>query len=114
MSDIDPKTQTARLLTAEDLKAGRVRHLKIAILAGCDSGQGESGSYNDVTSLTRALVAAGVPMVVVSRWKLSSGAPERLELPFVFPQRPNRTDNHPFYWASLNQFGRAEFEPQRR
>ena len=114
MADIDPKTQRARLLTAEDLKAGNVRKLKIAILAGCDTGKGESGSYNDVTSLARALVRAGVPMVVVSRWQLNFGASERLNLPFVFPQRPARTDIHPFYWASLNQFGRVDFETQRR
>ena len=114
MADIDPKTQRARLLTAEDLKPENVRKLKVAILAGCDTGKGESGSYNDVTSLARALVRAGVPMVVVSRWELSSGAPERLNLPFVFPQRPTRTDIHPFYWASLNQFGRLVFQTQRR
>jgi CHAT domain-containing protein len=114
MADIDPKTQRPRLLTAEDLKPENVRKLKIAILAGCDTAKGESGSYNDVTSLARALVRGGVPMVVVSRWELSSGAPERLNLPFVFPQRPARTDIHPFYWASLNQFGRVDFETQRR
>lgn len=112
MDDIDPKSGDASLLTAAMLKPEFLQHLQIAVLAACDTTKGNDGSYNDVTSLVRALVRAGVPSVVASRWDLISGAPDRLALPFVFPQMLSRTSDHPYYWASLNQFGGLDVIPQ--
>jgi len=114
MADIDPTTGDPRVLTARLLEPALLGNLQIAILAACDTGQGENGSYTDVTSLARAFVRGGVPSVVASRWKLISGAPERLALPFVFPQRPSHTTVHPYYWASLNQFGGLDIQPDQR
>jgi len=114
MADIDPTTGEPRMLTARLLEPALLEHLQIAILAACDTGQGENGSYTDVTSLARAFVRGGVPSVVASRWKLISGAPERLAFPFVFPQRPSHITDHPYYWASLNQFGGLDVQPDQR
>jgi CHAT domain-containing protein len=105
MADVDPKTGDPLVLTAQMLRPKQLEHLQIAILAACSTSQGENGTYTDVTSLARALVRAGVPSVVASRWQIASGASDRLNLPLVFPQRPSHTAAHPYYWASLNQFG---------
>lgn len=112
MSDIDPQSGGPRLLTAEVLKPELLKHLQIAVLAACDTSKGDEGNANDVTSLVRAMVRAGVPSVVASRWELVSGAPDRLAFPFVFPQRFSQTSAHPYFWASLNQFGGLDVIPQ--
>ena len=111
MADIDAKTGGPRVLTASMLVPEQLRHLQVAVLAACDTAQGEAETYTDVESLARALIRAGVPSVVASRWKISSGASERLALPFVFPQKPSNTSAHPYYWASLNQFGGLDIQP---
>jgi CHAT domain-containing protein len=112
MDDVDPSSGGPRLLTAEVLKPESLKHLQIAVLAACDTIKGNDGSYNDVTSLVRTMLRAGVPSVVASRWDLISGAPDRLALPFVFPQKLSQISGHPYYWASLNQFGGLDVIPQ--
>ena len=105
MADIDPNSDEPRLLTADLLKPESLKRLQIVVLAACDTTKGNDGNYNDVTSLVRTMIRAGVPSVVASRWDIISGAPDRLTLPFVFPQKVPQTSAHPYYWASLNQFG---------
>lgn len=112
MDDLDPKSGDPRLLTAELLKPESLQHLQVAVLAACDTSKGDDGSYNDITSLVRTMVRAGVPSIVATRWKLVSGAPDRLAFPFVFPQKASQTSTHPYYWASLNQFGGLDVIPQ--
>jgi len=111
MADIDPQSGDPRLLTAALLRPESLKHLQIAVLAACDTSKGDEGTYSDMTSLVRTMVRAGVPSIVASRWKLVSGAPDRIALPFVFPQKLSRTSAHPYYWASLNQFGGLDVIP---
>jgi CHAT domain-containing protein/cytochrome c-type biogenesis protein CcmH/NrfG len=112
MADVDSQSGDPRLLTAELLKPGSLKHLQIAVLAACDTSKGDEGTYSDMTSLVRTLVRAGVPSIVASRWKLVSGAPDRIALPFAFPQKLFQTSGHPYYWASLDQFGGLDVIPQ--
>lgn len=112
MADLDPKTGDPRLLTAEMLKPESLKRLQIAVLAACNTDKGDEGNYSDTTSLVRAMVRGGVPSVLASRWNLISGAPDRLALPFVFPQKLSKISGHPYYWASLNQFGGLDVIPQ--
>lgn len=114
LGDYDDKLGGPSLLTAGSLKPDRVKKLQVAVLAACDTGIGEDGMYTDVTSLARALVRGGVPRVITSRWKLTSGVTDRLALPFVFPIKPVVGAVHPYYWASLGQFGGLEIAPSRR
>ena len=111
LADYDDKLGGPSLLTAGSLKPDRVKQLQVAVLAACDTGIGEDGMYTDVTSLARALVRAGVPRVITSRWKLTSGATDRLTLPFAFPKKSVVVGAHPYYWASLNQFGGLDVAP---
>jgi CHAT domain-containing protein/cytochrome c-type biogenesis protein CcmH/NrfG len=111
MADLDPGSGDPRRLTAELLTPESLKHLQIAVLAGCDTDTGDEGNYNDVTSLVRTMVRAGVPSIVASRWKLVSGAPDRVALPLVFPRKASQTSTHPYYWASLNQFGGLDVIP---
>jgi CHAT domain-containing protein len=114
LGDYDDKLGGPNLLTAGSLKPDRVKQMQVAVLAACDTGIGENGMYTDVTSLARALVRAGVPRVITSRWKLTSGATDRLALPFVFPRKSVATARHPYYWACLNQFGGFDVASSRR
>jgi CHAT domain-containing protein len=114
LGDHDNQLGGPNLLTAGSLKPDRVKQLQVAVLAACDTGIGEDGMYTDVTSLARALVRAGVPRVITSRWTLTSGATDRLTLPFVFPRKSAVAAGHPYYWASLNQFGGLDVAPSRR
>jgi CHAT domain-containing protein/cytochrome c-type biogenesis protein CcmH/NrfG len=110
MADVS-QSGDPRLLTAELLEPDSLKHLQIAVLAACDTSKGDEGTYSDMTSLVRTMVRAGVPSIVASRWKLVSGAPDRIALPFVFPQKLSQTSAHPYYWASLNQFGGLDVIP---
>ena len=114
LGDFDDKLGGPNLLTAGSLKPDRVKQMQVAVLAACDTGIGENGMYTDVTSLARALVRAGVPRVITSRWTLTSSAVDRLKLPFVFPRKSVVGAGHPYYWASLNQFGGIDVAPNRR
>jgi CHAT domain-containing protein/cytochrome c-type biogenesis protein CcmH/NrfG len=112
MADLNSKTGDSRLLTADLLEPKLLTHLQVAVLAACNTNKGNEGNYSDTTSLVRTMVRAGVPSVVASRWGLISGAPDRLALPFVFPKKLSQTSGHPYYWASLNQFGGLDVIPQ--
>ena len=60
------------LLSAHDIATLRLRNLKLAVLSACDTANGDEGTSADLNSVARTLVAAGVPDVVASRWRVDS------------------------------------------
>lgn len=110
------------LLSSHDLQASRLRNLRLAVLSACDTANGSEGTTADVNSIARTLVAAGVPQVVASRWKVDSSVTRRLMRAFYSnlisgktPQDSLRAASlsirrvpeyqHPYFWASFDVFG---------
>ena len=112
----------ASLLSSHDIATLGLRNLKLAVLSACDTANGDEGTSADGDSLARTLVAAGVPNVVASRWRVDSNVTRQLMRVFYSnllsgknPAESLRaaravirsipTYQHPYYWASFAVFG---------
>ena len=96
--------------------------MKLAVLSACDTANGDEGTSADGNSLARTLVAAGVPNVVASRWRVDSNVTRQLMHVFYANLTSGKTPGeslraartairniqsyqHPYYWASFAVFG---------
>ena len=112
------------LLEAPDFAELQSRNLQLAVLSACDSANGSEGTVADIDSLARTLVAAGVPHVIASRWRVDSAATRRWMRYFysalmdgespaeslrvaVSAIRKDPSFSHPYYWASFAAFGNS-------
>jgi CHAT domain-containing protein len=112
----------ASLLSSHDIAALGLHNLKLAVLSACDTANGDEGTSADGDSLARTLVAAGVPNVVASRWRVDSNVSRQLMRVFYSnllsgknPAESLRASRaairsipayqHPYYWASFAVFG---------
>jgi CHAT domain-containing protein len=110
------------LLSSHDIATLRLRNLRLAVLSACDTANGDEGTSADVNSIARTLIAAGVPDVVASRWRVDSTITRQLMRLFysnlISGKSPaeslraasaavRRTPSyhHPYYWASFAVFG---------
>ena len=110
------------LLSAHDIAALRLRNLKLAVLSACDTANGDEGTPADLNSVARTLVAAGVPNVVASRWRVDSATTRELMRAFYANLVSGKSPaaalraagdtvrsmpgyRHPYYWASFAVFG---------
>ena len=106
-----------RLLAGQDWSRCR-----LAVLAACSSGIGETKGPVNPESLVRRLLWAGVARVVASRWSADSETTVRLMADFYdgllaghdVPEalrrattrvREQSTTSHPYYWAGYQSFG---------
>jgi CHAT domain-containing protein len=112
----------ASLLSSHDIAALGLHNLKLAVLSACDTANGDQGTSADGNSLARTLVAAGVPNVVASRWRVDSNVTRQLMHVFYANLTSGKTPGeslraartairniksyqHPYYWASFSVFG---------
>jgi CHAT domain-containing protein len=112
----------ASLLSSHDIAALGLHNLKLAVLSACDTANGDEGTSADGDSLARTLVAAGVPNVVASRWRVDSNVTRQLMRVFYANLTSGKTPaeslraakaairsipsyQHPYYWASFSVFG---------
>ncbi len=112
----------ASLLSSHDIAALGLHNLKLAVLSACDTANGDEGTSADGNSLARTLVAAGVPNVVASRWRVDSIVTRQLMRVFYANLTSGKTPpeslraartairsipsyQHPYYWASFAVFG---------
>jgi CHAT domain-containing protein len=112
----------ASLLSSHDIAALRLQNLRLAVLSACDTANGDEGTSADGNSIARTLVAAGVPNVVASRWRVDSTVTRQLMRVFYSnllsgesPAQSLRAAStavrnipgyqHPYYWASFAVFG---------
>jgi CHAT domain-containing protein/tetratricopeptide (TPR) repeat protein len=110
------------LLSSHDIAALGLRNLKLAVLSACDTANGDEGTSADGDSLARTLVAAGVPNVVASRWRVDSNVTRLLMRVFYSNLLSDKSPaeslraaraairsipayQHPYYWASFAVFG---------
>jgi CHAT domain-containing protein/tetratricopeptide (TPR) repeat protein len=119
---LGPASRPASLLSSRDIAALGLRNLKLAVLSACDTANGDQGTSADGDSLARTLVAAGVPNVVASRWRVDSNVTRRLMRVFYSNLLSGKSAaeslsaaraairsipayQHPYYWASFAVFG---------
>jgi len=69
----DPASNSSGEIYASTLYDASFGHTRLAILSGCHTAGGELSNTEGVSSLARALFAAGVPAVVASLWAVDDG-----------------------------------------
>ena len=96
---------------------------KIAVLSACDTGQGEI-TGDGVIGLSRSLISAGVPSVLVSLWSVDDESTAKIMEEFYRQWLEKDVDKatalrnamlelrkeypDPYYWAAFNLIGEAE------
>ncbi len=108
------------LLTAEELLNYRL-DAQLVVLSACETGQGEI-TGDGVVGLSRSLMTAGVPSVVVSLWQVPDEATSQLMTQFYEHQRSRNyaqslrhamlttLEDHPnpYHWAAFTLIGRVQ------
>jgi CHAT domain-containing protein/cytochrome c-type biogenesis protein CcmH/NrfG len=114
----------SELLEAPQLEKQVVGRCQLVVLAACSTGRVPLDKHSDPETLVRALLGAGVPHVVASRWDVDSGTTTKFVALFyesLFAGhsvgralRDARTElrseaetAHPFFWAAFGGFGRS-------
>jgi CHAT domain-containing protein/Tfp pilus assembly protein PilF len=96
-------------------------HADMVVLAGCETGRGESGSGEGLIGMAWALFIAGSPATVASQWKVDSSSTSDFMLEFHRRLRGNNKAKalqgaalsvmrnpayrHPFYWSGFVLLG---------
>ncbi|MFQ5655881.1 MAG: CHAT domain-containing protein, partial [Planctomycetota bacterium] len=103
---------------------------RIAILSACETGRVRTDAGDEILGLARGLLAAGVPTLILSLWRvddaaasllmgalyrgLASGLPARSALHLAM-REVRRSHPHPCHWAPFTLLGQplARVEPRR-
>jgi len=109
-------------LRAADFTAELFSRSQLVVLAACSSALSGDRGLVDTNSLVHALLAAGVPHVIASRWNVDSLATSHLMISFythlvkgatvaeALAASRNEvltTRAHPYFWAGFSLTGRA-------
>ncbi len=108
------------ILTAMEVAGLNLWGTKLVVLSACDTGVGEVKNGEGVYGLRRALVLAGAETQVMSLWKVSDSATQKLMTAYYrgLKQGQGRGEalrqaqlkmlsgsQHPFFWAGFIQSG---------
>lgn len=119
------KTQSDSVVYAYEIYNLRLSRARLAILASCQSGAGPYYGGEGVSSLARAFIGAGVPLVVASLWPVESRSTEKLMVSFhgyrtekpvatvealrsaqrEMLRGPGSSFHRPYYWAGFSVTG---------
>jgi len=122
LADRDPDTQRARLLNAQTLRDGDTSGLQLAVLSACRTGTRPDPSESGNEELARALLHAGVPHVITSRWNIDSSQTANLMKKFYsgllsgadaanslraaeLTLAAQSASAHPYYWSAFELQG---------
>jgi CHAT domain-containing protein len=112
----------AGVLDAKRLAGENWSHCRLAVLSACSTGTGESRGPVNPESLVRAMLWAGVPRVVATRWNvdaeqsvpfmerfydalLSGDSTARSLQRAAEGLRESERTSHPYFWAGFQSFG---------
>jgi CHAT domain-containing protein/tetratricopeptide (TPR) repeat protein len=117
-----PSDEDNGLLTAEEIAKMQLS-ADLVVLSACDTGQGQL-TGDGVMGLSRSLIAAGVPSIVVSLWSipdlptaslmtefyqhLKEGLDKAQSLRLAMLAMMKRHPNNPLSWAAFMLVGEAE------
>jgi CHAT domain-containing protein len=113
---------TPRLMDANVVRHLQLQNLQLAVLSACGTASGGTGS-NGFDSVTDALLRAGVPHVVASRWAVDSTETRGFVQDFYRNALSGQTvseairltsrnmlanprTSHPYYWSAFAAYGR--------
>jgi CHAT domain-containing protein len=116
------QANTLRLLDAAAVRQLRLQSLQLAVLSACSTASGSGGS-SGFDSVTDALLRAGVPHVVASRWAVDSAETRGFVEDFYHNTLAGQTvsdatrltsrkmlanprTSHPYYWSAFAAYGR--------
>ncbi|HEX9110291.1 MAG TPA: CHAT domain-containing protein [Terriglobales bacterium] len=120
--DRNTHSDTPLLLDADALRRVRLSNMQLAVLSACSTASGSGGS-SGFNSITEALLRAGVPHVVASRWAVDSVEARAFVEDFyrnALSGQPvsdamrltsrkmlsNPRTAHPYYWSAFAAYGR--------
>jgi CHAT domain-containing protein/tetratricopeptide (TPR) repeat protein len=122
LAERDPSTQHARLLNAGSLSMGDAARLQLVVLSACQTGSRPDAATSSNEGLAKALLHAGVPHVIMSRWSVDSAETTALMKRFyaelltgedvasslraaelALASQP--LSMHPYYWAAFEVQG---------
>ncbi|HKV92288.1 MAG TPA: CHAT domain-containing protein [Candidatus Angelobacter sp.] len=109
---------------AERVSPVLFRNARLVVLSACATSESYRGRKEVHGELARALLLAGVPTVVGSRWNVESSTTSQYmnyfytalishqSVPSAMQEAESSTRNqpetrHPYYWAAFSTFGRA-------
>jgi CHAT domain-containing protein len=118
----DGKMNTPRLMDANVVRHLHLQNLQLAVLSACSTASAGTGS-NGFDSVTNALLRAGVPHVVASRWAVDSTETRGFVQDFYRNALSGQTvseairltsrnmlanprTSHPYYWSAFAAYGR--------
>jgi len=123
MDDKDPQTGNPALLDAAMLHTLPMPRLQLAVLSACSTAGARDRDENGFNSLADALLRAGVPHVVASRWPIDAiqtrGYVEEFYRNLLGGMRVSEAVRqtsqkmlaspetaHPYYWSAFAAYGR--------
>jgi CHAT domain-containing protein/tetratricopeptide (TPR) repeat protein len=118
----DGQASAPRMLDAAAVRQLRLKGLQLAVLSACSTASGSGGS-SGFNSVTGALLRAGVPHVVASRWAVDSAETRGFVEDFYHNAQSGQTvsdairltsrkmlanprTSHPYYWSAFAAYGR--------
>jgi CHAT domain-containing protein len=118
----DGQTNTPHLMDAAAVRQLHPQRLQLAVLSACSTASG-SGGTSGFNSVTDALLRAGVPHVVASRWAVGSTETQGFVEDFYRnalagqsvsdairlssrKMLSNPRTAHPYYWSAFAAYGR--------
>ena len=116
------RTDYPLLLDADALRRVKLQNMQLAVLSACSTADGRGGSAG-FNSVTEALLRAGVPHVVASRWAVDSVGARAFVEDFYRnalsgqsvsdairltsrKMLSNPRTAHPYYWSAFAAYGR--------
>ncbi|MBI1740145.1 MAG: CHAT domain-containing protein [Candidatus Koribacter versatilis] len=122
LADGDSRSDTSLLLEADGLRRLKLARMQLAVLSACSTAAGSGGS-SGFNSITEALLRAGVPHVVASRWAVDSVEARAFVEDFYRnalsgqsvsdairltsrKMLSNPRTAHPYYWSAFAAYGR--------
>jgi CHAT domain-containing protein len=117
-----PSSRDEDRLTAAEMFALPLDNSQLVVLSGCETGRGEAIRGNEIQGMARALIYAGAPSIVLSKWRVDSEATALWMRTFyqsamsksipaaardaLTTVKANPAFRHPYYWAAFTVIGR--------
>jgi CHAT domain-containing protein len=122
LAELDPNLQRPRLVGAESFAARDLGALQLVVLSACHTNSEAEVGGSGTESLTDALLHAGVPHVLASRWNVDSRETSELMQQFYshllagnnvadaihaaqLALASHPASAHPYYWAAFELRG---------
>jgi len=108
------KTDTNSVVYAYDIYNLDLSYTRLAVLSSCQSGAGHYYGGEGVSSLARAFIGAGVPLVVASLWPVESNVTEMLMVSFHRNRRHGQIPTVEALRKAQQEMARGSAEKLRR